>query len=42
MMKKADLANYVDYLLGVAMSQSDNLQEAQDLVQETLLAALTT
>ena len=39
-MNKNDLQEYVDYLLQTAMYKVDNISDAEDLVQETLLAAL--
>lgn len=39
-MNKTDLTEYADFLLKNALAKSDNLHDAQDLVQETLLAAL--
>lgn len=40
-MTKDDLLKYADYLLEAAILRCDNLADAQDLAQETLLTALT-
>ncbi|WP_026517508.1 RNA polymerase sigma factor [Butyrivibrio sp. MC2021] len=40
-MNKNKLTEYADILMKVAISKCDNLEDAKDLVQETLLAALT-
>ena len=40
-MTKNELTEYADFLLKAAMSKCCNLSDAQDLVQETLLTALT-
>lgn len=40
-MTKNDLLKYADYLLDTAIIKCDNLADAQDLAQETLLTALT-
>lgn len=39
-MQKQELTNYAEYLLGVALHKCGNLSEAQDITQETMLAAL--
>ena len=39
-MNQNKLTEYADLLMKVAMSKCDNLEDAKDLVQETLLAAL--
>lgn len=39
-MKKHELTQYADYLLKIAIGKCDNLNDAQDLTQDTLLAAL--
>ena len=39
-MNKDKLTEYADMLMAVAVSKCDNLEDAKDLVQETLLAAL--
>ncbi|MBQ4598552.1 MAG: sigma-70 family RNA polymerase sigma factor [Clostridia bacterium] len=40
-MHNANLQNHIEFLLSAAMRQCNNLADAQDLTQETLLAALT-
>lgn len=40
-MNKNELTEYVDFLLQAAMRKCYNLSDAQDLVQETLLTAMT-
>ncbi len=40
-MNKNELIEYADYLLKIAISKTQNITEAEDLVQETLLAAFT-
>lgn len=40
LMNKNDLTEYADFLLGVALYKCGNIADAQDLVQDTLLAAL--
>lgn len=40
-MKKSELTEYADFLLGSAMRKCANLHDAEDLVQDTLLAALS-
>lgn len=40
-MQKNELQNHIGTLLAMAMQKCDNLSDAQDLTQETLLAALT-
>lgn len=40
-MKKSELTEYADFLLGAAMRKCANLHDAKDLVQDTLLAALS-
>lgn len=40
-MEKKNLTEYADFLLKIAAYKCGNISEAQDLVQETLLAALT-
>lgn len=39
-MQKQELTNYAEYLLGVALHKCGNLSDAQDVTQETMLAAL--
>lgn len=39
-MNKNELTEYADYLLKTAMYKVNNIEEAQELVQETLMAAL--
>ncbi len=39
-MQKHELTQYADYLLKIAIGKCDNLNDAQDLTQDTLLAAL--
>ncbi len=39
-MNKNELTEYADYLLKTAMFKVNNIEDAEDLVQETLLAAL--
>lgn len=39
-MNKTELTEYADYLLDVAMYKVNNIEDARDLVQETLLAGL--
>ena len=39
-MKRSELEKYVDYVLKIAIVRCGNLDEAQDLCQETILAAL--
>ncbi|MGF7142038.1 DNA-directed RNA polymerase specialized sigma24 family protein [Anaerotaenia torta] len=39
-MDKTDLTEYADYLLRTAMHRLQNISDAEDLVQETLMAAL--
>lgn len=41
MMKKENLTEYADFLLRYAAGKCGSISDAQDLVQETLLAALT-
>ncbi len=40
-MNKTDLTEYADLLLNAALYKCNNIADAQDLVQDTLLAALT-
>lgn len=40
-MDKHELTQYADYLLKIAIGKCDNLDDAQDLAQDTLLAALS-
>lgn len=40
-MNKNELTEYADYLLRTAMYKVQNIEDAEDLVQETLVAALT-
>ncbi len=40
-MNKNELTEYADYLLKTAMYKVNNIEDAEDLVQETLMAALT-
>ncbi len=40
-MPNEEITNYIDFLLSAAMRKCDDLADAQDLVQETLLAALS-
>ena len=40
LMNKNELTEYADYLLKTAMYKVNNIEEAQELVQETLMAAL--
>jgi len=40
-MNKTDLTEYADLLLNAALCKCNNIADAQDLVQDTLLAALT-
>lgn len=40
-MDKNNITEYADELMKVAVSKCDNLEDAKDLVQETLLTALT-
>lgn len=39
-MNKTELIEYADYLLQTAMYKADNIEDAEDLVQETLVEAL--
>ncbi|MDR2145753.1 MAG: hypothetical protein LBE91_04765 [Tannerella sp.] len=39
-MKPKELEKYVNYILKIAVMKCGNLDEAQDLCQETMLAAL--
>ncbi len=39
-MKKEELVEYADYLLKVALNKTQNMNEAEELVQDTLLAGL--
>lgn len=39
-MNKIDLTEYVDFLLNAAIYKCGNIVDAEDLVQDTLLAAL--
>lgn len=39
-MNKNELTEYADYLLKTAMFKVNNIEDAEDLVQETLMAAL--
>ena len=39
-MNKTELIEYADYLLQTAMYKVDNIEDAEDLVQETLVEAL--
>ncbi len=39
-MNRTELTEYADYLLKTALYKVDNIEDAEDLVQETLLAAL--
>lgn len=39
-MDKNELVEYGDYLLSVALSKLDNIEDAKDLVSETMIAAL--
>ena len=36
---KKEINNYVEYLFALALHKCGNLQEAEDLTQDTLLAA---
>ena len=38
---KNEFLNYTEYLFNAALAKSTNLADAEDLAQETLLAALT-
>ncbi|MDE7280742.1 MAG: hypothetical protein K2N36_03260, partial [Ruminiclostridium sp.] len=40
-MNKNNLWSYADYLLKIAVYKTGNIVDAEDIVQETLLAALT-
>lgn len=40
-MKKAELTEYADFLFGMATAKCGNITDAEDLVQDTLLAALS-
>lgn len=39
-MQKQEIQNHVEYLLGAALHKCGNLSDAQDITQETMLAAL--
>jgi len=40
-MPKHEIENHIDFLLSAALNKCKNLEDAQDLTQDTLLAALT-
>lgn len=40
-MQSKDLENYIEFLLSVALQRCGNIYDAEDLTQETLLAALS-
>jgi len=40
-MQKHEIENHINFLLSVALNKCGNLENAQDLTQDTLLAALT-
>ena len=40
-MQKHEIENHIDFLLSAALNKCGNLEDAQDLTQDTLLAALT-
>ena len=40
-MQSKDLENYIEFLLSAALQRCGNIYDAEDLTQETLLAALS-